>query len=273
MATTQKVSPETILESLAAHPRLTAAKLAEVLGIGQSTAAKHLATLEVAGTARREPGGRDGGRRAGGPMERHGARGRRCGTRRCRPRRTRRSRPLDRPSRPWRAEHARAGVLGRPAGRGPRTHPDRQGTRPFPGSGVQRPRPTGGRWRCAARERLASSLPDRRVPVAPVAGPYPRLTRGPRTPLGTPLPHLWGSGLEANPAPVARARREISFGGLVGSPRGVPRVGVVEYPAALTCTNASGRSVVAATTPDVGVVAEHGWVGSIRGKSGVVPMA
>ena len=63
MATTQKLSPETILESLAAHPRLTAAKLAEVLGIGQSTAAKHLATLEVAGTARREPGGRDGGRR------------------------------------------------------------------------------------------------------------------------------------------------------------------------------------------------------------------
>ena len=63
MATTQKVSPETILESLAAHPRLTAAELAEVLGIGQSTAAKHLATLEVAGTARREPGGRDGGRR------------------------------------------------------------------------------------------------------------------------------------------------------------------------------------------------------------------
>jgi DNA-binding MarR family transcriptional regulator len=63
MATTQKVSPETILESLAAYPRLTAAKLAEVLGIGQSTAAKHLATLEVAGTARREPGGREGGRR------------------------------------------------------------------------------------------------------------------------------------------------------------------------------------------------------------------
>jgi DNA-binding MarR family transcriptional regulator len=63
VATTQKVSPETILESLAAHPRLTAAELAEVLGIGQSTAAKHLASLEVAGTARREPGGREGGRR------------------------------------------------------------------------------------------------------------------------------------------------------------------------------------------------------------------
>ena len=63
MATTQKVSPETILESLAAHPRLTAAKLAEVLGIGQSPAAKHLASLEAAGTARREPGGHEGGRR------------------------------------------------------------------------------------------------------------------------------------------------------------------------------------------------------------------
>jgi DNA-binding MarR family transcriptional regulator len=63
MATTQKLSPETILEALAAHPRLTATKLAEVLGIGQSTAAKHLAAFEAAGTARREPGGHEGGRR------------------------------------------------------------------------------------------------------------------------------------------------------------------------------------------------------------------
>jgi DNA-binding MarR family transcriptional regulator len=42
---------------------VTVADLAETLRIGQSTAAKHLATLEAAGTARREPGGRDGGRR------------------------------------------------------------------------------------------------------------------------------------------------------------------------------------------------------------------
>ena len=42
---------------------MTVADLAETLGIGQLTAAKHLATLEAAGTARREPGGRDGGRR------------------------------------------------------------------------------------------------------------------------------------------------------------------------------------------------------------------
>jgi DNA-binding MarR family transcriptional regulator len=63
MANTQKVSPEQILEALATHPGTTSAELAEVLGIGQSTAAKHLATLESAGTARREPGGREGGRR------------------------------------------------------------------------------------------------------------------------------------------------------------------------------------------------------------------
>ncbi len=63
MATTQKVSPEQVLDALAARPGVTSAELAEVLGIGQSTAAKHLATLESAGTARREPGGREGGRR------------------------------------------------------------------------------------------------------------------------------------------------------------------------------------------------------------------
>ena len=63
MATTQKVSPEQILEVLTTHPGATSAELSEVLGIGQSTAAKHLATLESAGTARREPGGREGGRR------------------------------------------------------------------------------------------------------------------------------------------------------------------------------------------------------------------
>ncbi len=42
---------------------MTVADLAETLGIGQSTAAKHLASLEAAGAARQEPGGRAGGRR------------------------------------------------------------------------------------------------------------------------------------------------------------------------------------------------------------------
>jgi DNA-binding MarR family transcriptional regulator len=63
MATTQKVSPDQVLDALATHAGATSAELAQVLGIGQSTAAKHLAALEEAGTARREPGGREGGRR------------------------------------------------------------------------------------------------------------------------------------------------------------------------------------------------------------------
>ncbi len=63
MATTQKVSPTQVLDALAARPGVTAAELAETLGIGGSTAAKHLAALEAAGAARREPGGRQAGRR------------------------------------------------------------------------------------------------------------------------------------------------------------------------------------------------------------------
>ena len=63
MATISKVSPEQILDALAARPGASAAGLAEALGIGQSTAAKHLASLEATGAARREPGGRNGARR------------------------------------------------------------------------------------------------------------------------------------------------------------------------------------------------------------------
>ena len=63
MARPQQISTETITQALAAHPEVTVSDLAETLGIGQSTAAKHLATLEAAGAARREPGGREGGRR------------------------------------------------------------------------------------------------------------------------------------------------------------------------------------------------------------------
>jgi DNA-binding transcriptional ArsR family regulator len=63
MATTQKVSPTQVLDALAARPGVSAAELAEALGIGGSTAAKHLAALEAAGAARREPGGRQAGRR------------------------------------------------------------------------------------------------------------------------------------------------------------------------------------------------------------------
>ena len=66
MATTTSTTltpADAIDAALSAHPGATAAELAEVTGIGRSTAAKCLAALERAGTARRVPGGREGGRR------------------------------------------------------------------------------------------------------------------------------------------------------------------------------------------------------------------
>lgn len=61
MARPQQISTETITQALAATPEVTAADLAEALGIGQSTAAKRLAALEAAGSVRRSPGGRVSG--------------------------------------------------------------------------------------------------------------------------------------------------------------------------------------------------------------------
>jgi len=61
MARPQQISTETITQALAAHPEVTAADLAESLGIGQSTAAKRLAALEAASSVRRIPGGRVAG--------------------------------------------------------------------------------------------------------------------------------------------------------------------------------------------------------------------
>jgi DNA-binding MarR family transcriptional regulator len=61
MARPQQISTETITQALAATPEVTAADLAEALGIGQSTAAKRLAALEAAGSVRRSPGGRVAG--------------------------------------------------------------------------------------------------------------------------------------------------------------------------------------------------------------------
>jgi hypothetical protein len=61
MARPQQISTETILDALATRPEATAADLAEALGIGQSTAAKRLAALEVVGSVRRTPGGRVAG--------------------------------------------------------------------------------------------------------------------------------------------------------------------------------------------------------------------
>lgn len=54
---------DAVATALVAHPGATAAALAEAAGIARSSAAKALAAMEQQGTARRTPGGRDGGRR------------------------------------------------------------------------------------------------------------------------------------------------------------------------------------------------------------------
>jgi DNA-binding MarR family transcriptional regulator len=63
MPATKKVSPAQVLDALAARPGATATGLAEALGAGQSTTAKYLAALEAEGAVRREPGGREAGRK------------------------------------------------------------------------------------------------------------------------------------------------------------------------------------------------------------------
>ena len=83
MARPQHISDDTIIEALAAEGEVTAADLADRLGIGQSTAAKRLAALEGdrGGPA---PAGRAGERGPGRrPLvgRRHGRRRRRRPTR------------------------------------------------------------------------------------------------------------------------------------------------------------------------------------------------
>lgn len=61
--TTAPTASEAILAALARNPDATTIELAVATGLGRSTAAKVLASLEAEGKARRTPGGRDGGRR------------------------------------------------------------------------------------------------------------------------------------------------------------------------------------------------------------------
>ena len=63
MARPAQTSDEAVLAAVAAHPEATAADLADALGMGQSTAAKRLAALEVTGAVQRIPGGRENRRR------------------------------------------------------------------------------------------------------------------------------------------------------------------------------------------------------------------
>ncbi len=58
------LSDEELTAALAAHPEVSAAEIAGVLGVGQSTAAKRLAALETSGMVCRIPGGRVAGVRA-----------------------------------------------------------------------------------------------------------------------------------------------------------------------------------------------------------------
>ena len=63
MPPTTTDTTEVVTAALRQRPEATVIELAETAGVGRSTAAKCLAALEAAGTARRVPGGRDGGRR------------------------------------------------------------------------------------------------------------------------------------------------------------------------------------------------------------------
>lgn len=63
MGAPEHVTDNDITSALAALPDITSPEVAGALGIGRSTASKHLARLEAAGTIRRSPGGRSGGAR------------------------------------------------------------------------------------------------------------------------------------------------------------------------------------------------------------------
>jgi hypothetical protein len=63
MAATRSAGTEAVLGALSGRPGRTAAEIAEIAGIGRSTANKALAALETEGKAVRAPGGRDGARR------------------------------------------------------------------------------------------------------------------------------------------------------------------------------------------------------------------
>ncbi len=61
MARPTQITDDTIVTALDAGAEVTAAELADRLGMGQSTAAKRLAALEARGAVRRTPGGRANG--------------------------------------------------------------------------------------------------------------------------------------------------------------------------------------------------------------------
>lgn len=57
---TTLTASDAVARAVSVRPGSSAAELAAVTGLGRSTVSKSLVALEVAGVARREPGGRDG---------------------------------------------------------------------------------------------------------------------------------------------------------------------------------------------------------------------
>jgi DNA-binding transcriptional ArsR family regulator len=63
MTATKTTSEEAVVKALASQGEITSAEIATATGLGRSTVGKTLASLERAGMARRNPGGRERGRR------------------------------------------------------------------------------------------------------------------------------------------------------------------------------------------------------------------
>ena len=269
MARPLQITDDTIVKALATGGEVTAAELADRLGMGQSTAAKRLAALEASGAVRRTPGGRVNGVRARRPLVER------------RPPRPTAPEPVvpdtdvsatggTAPVETVRAEPAGPGGSGR-LGRGAlgtlvrdylAARPGeafgpsrgRQGPRPVPGGGVQLAGVDGGARRSGAGRRQAPPVPDRQLTAATARTPRPG------TPLGTGYPT---SGFGPTPKWGSRAglrtprRRQ-------GSPERIfwtdpPRHEAAEYPASglgephpLTSHDAPGGAIDPAATPDVG---------------------
>lgn len=63
MTPTKPPSEEAVVTALVSEGEMASAKIASATGLARSTVARALAALERAGTVRKSPGGRDGGRR------------------------------------------------------------------------------------------------------------------------------------------------------------------------------------------------------------------
>jgi len=160
MARPPKLSDEALTAALADRPGSTPADLSKLLGVGQSTAAKRLASLEATGAVRRTPGGRVEGVPGPGPLERaaHG-RAQPGGDGR---RGTGKRSPIG-AARARRPGGAGARLPRRPARRRVRARWARQSARPLPGCRLERALGDGRARRGGPRRRQAAPLPHRQL--------------------------------------------------------------------------------------------------------------